>query len=80
MDTSSSNSRILASPLAKKIASEKNIDLSTIQGSGDNGRITKVDVENYKVKEKEISKLVDNRVSQSVSATQKSIDVTESFE
>ena len=53
--TSSSNSRILASPLAKKIASKKNIDLSTIQGSGDNGRITKVDVENYKVKEKEIS-------------------------
>jgi pyruvate dehydrogenase E2 component (dihydrolipoamide acetyltransferase) len=78
--TSSSNSRILASPLAKKIASEKNIDLSTIQGSGDNGRITKVDVENYKVKEKEISELVDNRVSQSVSATQKSIDGSESFE
>ena len=80
VDTSSSNSRILASPLAKKIASEKNIDLSTIQGSGDNGRITKVDVENYKVKEKEISELVDNRVSQSVSATQKSIDGSESFE
>ena len=78
--TSSSNSRILASPLAKKIASKKNIDLSTIQGSGDNGRITKVDVENYKVKEKEISELVDNRVSQSVSATQKSIDGSESFE
>ena len=78
--TSSSNSRILASPLAKKIASEKNIDLSTIQGSGDNGRITKVDVENYKVKEKEISELVDNRVFQSVSATQKSIDGSESFE
>ena len=80
VEISSSNSRILASPLAKKIASKKNIDLSTIQGSGDNGRITKVDVENYKVKEKEISELVDNRVSQSVSATQKSIDGSESFE
>jgi pyruvate dehydrogenase E2 component (dihydrolipoamide acetyltransferase) len=39
-------SRILASPLAKKIAEEKNIDLSTIKGSGDNGRIVKSDLDN----------------------------------
>ncbi len=39
-------SRILASPLAKKIAKEKNIDLSTIKGSGDNGRIVKSDLDN----------------------------------
>ena len=38
--------RIKASPLAKKIAAEKGIDLSTIQGSGPSGRIVKVDVEN----------------------------------
>jgi pyruvate dehydrogenase E2 component (dihydrolipoamide acetyltransferase) len=43
----SSDSRILASPLAKKIAKEKNIDISLIQGTGDNGRIIKDDVENY---------------------------------
>ncbi|MDO6519082.1 pyruvate dehydrogenase complex dihydrolipoamide acetyltransferase [Zobellia uliginosa] len=39
--------RIFASPLAKKIAKEKGIDLSSVSGSGDNGRIVKKDVENY---------------------------------
>lgn len=39
--------RIKASPLAKKLAAEKGIDLSRINGSGDNGRITKKDVDNY---------------------------------
>ena len=42
-----SESRILASPLAKKIAEEKNIDLSTIKGSGDYGRIVKSDLDNF---------------------------------
>ena len=42
-----SNQRILASPLAKKIAKEKNIDLKSINGTGDNGRITKTDIENH---------------------------------
>ncbi|MFC4739414.1 pyruvate dehydrogenase complex dihydrolipoamide acetyltransferase [Flavobacterium ponti] len=48
--TSSSTSnggRIFASPLAKKIAEEKGIDLSQVNGSGENGRIVKSDVENY---------------------------------
>ena len=45
--SANSNSRILASPLAKKIAKEKSIDLKNINGSGDNGRIIKEDVENY---------------------------------
>ncbi|NCI47517.1 pyruvate dehydrogenase complex dihydrolipoamide acetyltransferase [Sediminibacterium soli] len=40
--------RILASPLAKKMASEKGIDLRYVKGSGDNGRITKADVDQYK--------------------------------
>ena len=39
--------RIFASPLAKKIASDKGINLSDVKGSGDNGRIVKRDVENY---------------------------------
>ncbi|WP_338358151.1 pyruvate dehydrogenase complex dihydrolipoamide acetyltransferase [Yeosuana marina] len=43
----SSNGRLFASPLAKKIAEEKGIDLSQVQGSGDNGRIVKSDVENF---------------------------------
>jgi len=40
--------RIFASPLAKKIAQDKGIDLRAVQGSGENGRIVKADVENFK--------------------------------
>jgi len=43
----SSNGRIVASPLAKKLASEKGVDLSTVQGTGDHGRIIKRDIDNY---------------------------------
>ncbi len=43
---STTSSRIKASPLAKKIAAEKGIDLATIHGSGPSGRIVKADVEN----------------------------------
>lgn len=39
--------RIFASPLAKKMAEEKGIDLSKVKGSGDGGRIIKKDIENY---------------------------------
>ncbi|MDY6026080.1 dihydrolipoamide acetyltransferase family protein, partial [Bergeyella zoohelcum] len=42
--------RIFISPLAKKIAQEKGIDISTISGTGENGRIVKSDVENYQPK------------------------------
>ncbi|WP_396591771.1 2-oxo acid dehydrogenase subunit E2 [Allomuricauda sp. R78024] len=44
---SQNGQRILASPLAKKIASDKGINLSDVSGSGDHGRIVKRDVENY---------------------------------
>ncbi|SDZ72778.1 pyruvate dehydrogenase complex dihydrolipoamide acetyltransferase [Psychroflexus halocasei] len=46
-NSTDSKGRILASPLAKKIAEDKGIDLSQVEGSGDNGRIVKKDVENY---------------------------------
>ncbi len=46
-DTTTDGGRIKASPLAKKMASDKGYDLSKIPGSGDNGRIVKKDVENY---------------------------------
>ncbi len=39
--------RIFVSPLARKIAEAKGIDLSAVSGSGDNGRIIKKDIENY---------------------------------
>ena len=45
---SSTGTRIKASPLAKKIAAEKGLDLSTLQGSGPGGRILKEDVLNAK--------------------------------
>lgn len=41
----SKEGRILASPLAKRIATEKGVDLSVIKGSGPNGRVVKADVE-----------------------------------
>src|SRR6187551_3060013 len=46
--SNASNGRIKASPLAKSLAKEKGLDISKIAGTGEQGRITKVDVENYK--------------------------------
>ncbi len=43
----SSNGRIKASPLAKKLAAEKGIDIKKVSGSGDGGRITKKDIDSY---------------------------------
>ncbi|MFN4836372.1 MAG: pyruvate dehydrogenase complex dihydrolipoamide acetyltransferase [Bacteroidota bacterium] len=43
--TSMANGRIKASPLAKKIAQEKGVDLSSLRGSGDGGRIIKADLD-----------------------------------
>lgn len=42
------NGRVKASPLAKKMAQERGYDISKISGTGDYGRVTKRDVENYK--------------------------------
>jgi len=44
----STDGRVKASPLAKKLAAEKGIDISKVQGSGDGGRIVKADVDNFK--------------------------------
>jgi pyruvate dehydrogenase E2 component (dihydrolipoamide acetyltransferase) len=41
------NGRLYVSPLAKKLAEEKGINLTKVQGSGENGRIIKRDIENY---------------------------------
>lgn len=42
-----SNGRVFASPLAKKMANEKGIDLNSVQGTGENGRIVKRDIDHY---------------------------------
>ena len=46
-NSSSNTGRIFASPLAKKMADEKGINLSQVSGSGENGRIVKRDIENF---------------------------------
>ncbi len=46
--TNSNGGRIIASPLAKKIAKDKGIDLAQVAGSAEGGRIIKKDIENYK--------------------------------
>ncbi len=46
--SASTDARIKASPLAKALAKEKGIDISLVTGTGDNGRVTKIDIENYK--------------------------------
>lgn len=46
--STSTSGRMFISPLAKKMAEEKGINLSQVQGSGENGRIVKRDIENFK--------------------------------
>ncbi len=81
-----SESRILASPLAKKIAKEKNIDLSLIKGSGDNGRIVKSDLDNVDNNLSQQRAIVSNRETQPkqeaapVPAPKKLVVGEESFE
>ena len=43
----SNSGRIFASPLAKKLAEEKGIDINAVSGTGENGRIIKKDVDHY---------------------------------
>jgi pyruvate dehydrogenase E2 component (dihydrolipoamide acetyltransferase) len=45
--STANDGRVFASPLAKKLAEDKGIDIATVQGTGENGRIVKRDVENY---------------------------------
>ncbi len=41
------DSRVKASPLAKALAKDKGIDIATVNGTGDNGRVTKKDIESF---------------------------------
>jgi len=45
--SASANGRVKASPLAKKLAADKGIDITKVSGSGDGGRVTKKDIDNY---------------------------------
>lgn len=48
VEISTDGKRIFISPLAKKMAEEKKINISQVKGSGENGRIIKLDIENFK--------------------------------
>ena len=48
-NTKSVDGRTVASPLAKRLAEEKGVDISSISGSGDGGRVIKRDIDNYQV-------------------------------
>jgi len=48
----SSSDRVAISPLAKKMAQDKGVDIKSLQGSGENGRIVKKDIENYQPSQK----------------------------
>jgi pyruvate dehydrogenase E2 component (dihydrolipoamide acetyltransferase) len=47
MPSSIGNGRVIASPLAKRLAEERGINISFVPGSGDGGRVVKRDIENY---------------------------------
>jgi len=61
-------SRIFASPLAKKIAEDKGINLADVKGSGENGRIVKKDVEDFTP-----SKKSESEASQTASTSEKPV-------
>jgi pyruvate dehydrogenase E2 component (dihydrolipoamide acetyltransferase) len=46
-ETNNTNGRVKASPLAKKLAADKGIDINKVSGSGDGGRVTKKDIDSY---------------------------------
>jgi pyruvate dehydrogenase E2 component (dihydrolipoamide acetyltransferase) len=58
---------VRASPLAKRIAGERGIDLSAITGTGDGGAITKEDVERFILKAETTTEVVEKKASPQVS-------------
>ncbi len=66
--------RLLASPLVKKIAAEKGIDLSKVEGSGPAGRIVKQDLDVSSLKEEQVHHVGESGLSSSHGS-----DVTEPF-
>nr|WP_314490615.1 2-oxo acid dehydrogenase subunit E2 [uncultured Chryseobacterium sp.] len=63
---SSSSDRVAISPLAKKMAQDKGVDINSLQGSGENGRIVKKDIENYQPSQKSESATAQNNTAAQV--------------
>lgn len=56
--------RIFASPLARRMAKDKNIDLADVTGTGENNRVVKKDIENYQPSEKPAQKQAEKAKSE----------------
>ena len=72
-----SNERIFISPLARKIAVDKGINLNQLKGSGENGRIIKSDVENFK--NAQVANIVSNVVTPAASEPQAAVATVKPF-
>ena len=65
--------RIFVSPLAKKMAEDKGIDLANVNGSGENGRIVKKDIENFKPSEKPAAKASEEKPAEKAAAEKSAV-------
>lgn len=61
-DTSQSVERILATPVARKLANDLNVSLSSVKGTGPNGRVLKDDIEQYQKQHQSVQKPVFEKV------------------
>lgn len=77
--SSTDNGRVKVSPLAKKLAAEKGIDINAISGSGDGGRIIKADIDNYTSAPQAVAKTVTAVIAPSFTSGQEGYtDITNS--
>ncbi len=73
-DSSDSNGRVKASPLARKLAAEKGININEVKGTGDNGRIIKKDIDSFVPQRKEAAAPAKSTTAPSAPAGQVSFD------
>jgi pyruvate dehydrogenase E2 component (dihydrolipoamide acetyltransferase) len=76
--SSSSDSRVKISPLAKSLAKEKGIDLNAIKGSGENGRIVKRDIDAYTPAASAVVNTKSSSVSQAPTGVESFDEITNS--
>ena len=76
--TTNDSGRIAISPLAKKMAEERGIEISSLQGSGENGRIVRKDIEEFKGAAKAESPKAENSAKE-VSAKPAAVQMPTNF-
>ncbi len=73
VSTPSKDNRFKASPLAKRLAKEKGIDITLINGSGEGGRVIKRDIDNFKTSLARIEVLEEKFINEPISQMRKTI-------